>query len=224
MKKTLLLLLLFAFWKSHCQKSTLISYEIASGYDYVNFNSSGQNILNTASGIPMFILTQQLNKHFYVETGIASDYIEYIVGRDSLDDNGVTFYKNETQIPLRIQYREHFFNEKYNIYLLTGINYSIGSAKEKNLIIANDAGVTEFKINRNYLLGQIGIGMEYIINRHLFVGARYQYDFGFEDSIKIKGFTNSNMPFTINSKANSSVIGVYFGYKLSNLWNKSKSK
>lgn len=208
------------------QKNTFLSYEISGGKNYTNVqNPTGDLNFSTTSLIVSGInLSQEITKNIYIETGLRNGYTQSKFQDKTNEDARVVYYRNDIQIPLLLHLKLHFLKEKLNISLSPGINYSIGF-KEDNIEIydpENQFGTIHYNFKKDYIMAEVGIGVQYIINRHIFVGARLRYDFGLNDNATIISDASSTSQFKFTSRGNSSLVGLSFGYRISNLWNKKK--
>ncbi|MDR6966840.1 hypothetical protein J2X31_000838 [Flavobacterium arsenatis] len=218
----------FILFCSFCfgQKNTFISYEISGGKDYTHVhNPTGDlNFSTTTLVVPGVNIAQEITKNIYIETGVRNGYNQTEFQDKTNENTRIVYYRNDIQVPLLLQLKLHFLKEKLNVSLSPGINYSIGF-KEDNIRIydpENQFGTIQSNFKKDYLMAEVGIAVHYNINRHIFVGARLRYDFGFNDNATIISDASSNSQFKFTSRGNSGLVGLSFGYRISNLWNKKK--
>ena len=216
-----LLLLLTSSTFLYSQKSTFISYEIALSNTKYSFNGKTNLALTTKleTGIPMGLITQEITKNFYVEAGYTTDYTTFYFSEMEEDKGDNLFYRNGNQIPIRVQFRLPLFNNKFSLYTVSGVSYSFG-VKENNLNTSNPHfTVTDFYMQKDYFLGQLGIGLDFNCGKNFYIGIKFQRDFAFQDTANIQGYTNDLTPFSMRHRAHATMYSFRVGYRISSLWN-----
>ncbi len=221
---TILLLLLTSTPFLYSQKNTFISYEIGLSHTKYSFHGNTNLALSARveTAIPMGLITQEITKNFYVETGYTTDYTIFSFVDKTADKEYwySLFYRNGKQIPLRVQFRLPLFNHKFSLYTLSGVSYSFG-LKENNLGMNNNDyfTVTDFYMQRDFFLGQLGVGLDFNCGKNIYIGVKFQRDFAFQDTVDIKGYIENQTPFSIRHRAHASMFSFRVGYRISSLWN-----
>lgn len=216
----------------YSQKETLLTYEI--GVTKIDFNFiNPQGVVefdSSRNGVPGLIVTQQVYNSLYLETGIYNDFLGFnMIAVNELDSTNLLFAQDEIHIPLRVQFRQEYLNERLNVFLSAGPMFAFGVGDHRYFLYS-DQNNTElhtykFDVKKNYMLLEFGIGTDIYLSKNFFVGLRYRYSHGFNEIIDLNSNTqhvseSNSIDYFLNTKGNYHAFMFSLGYRISKFWNK----
>ena len=229
----LLVILVFIAISQDCfgKTSTIIAYEVGPTKDDISFFNPQHNVKfnSDPTGVPGLVVTQQLYKSLYFETGVYSDYIGMdMVLLQSADTTNLIFSQEEIQVPLRLQLRQYFFNGRLDFYMSAGTMIVIGNDGWSDLYTKNNKTIltTDKYLNKNnYTLMEFGVGADFFISKNFFIGIKYRYTAGFSTKFDMEYHTqgldqNNRTDYFVKSNGNYHSFMGSIGYRISWLWNK----
>lgn len=231
----LFVILVFISISQDCygKTSTIIAYEVGPTKDDISFFNPQHNVnfYNDPTGVPGLVVTQQLYKSLYFETGVYSEYIGLnMVLLQPEDTTNLIFAQEEIQIPLRLQLRQYFFNGRLDFFMSAGAMIVIGKdgwsylyTKNNNTVLTIDKYINK----NNYALIEFGVGADLFITKNFFVGIKYRYNAGISPKLDMEYHTqgleqNNRTDYYIKSNGNYHSFMTSIGYRINWQWNKKK--
>jgi hypothetical protein len=235
MKRILLLVILFAIeFNIYSQRNTFLSYELGlTKPEFYVFNPQKDITKQIERGIfEGIVLNQEIFKSINVELGFnyhlcVNQYVSY----KNVDTTSVFFDNEEFQIPIRLQYRKTYFEDKLQVFLSSGTIlclalkdspvYGSGSTnRSTNLTDVN------YNFINNHALLELGAGADIFITKNFFLGLRYKYTVGFKQILNYEAYAmdanSSRSDYVIRTNGNCHSLSIGLGYRISSIWNKSK--
>lgn len=227
----LFLFSLMLLQNAHGQKTTLLSYEFGLNQKEINFNNP-QGVVsfyNNRVGVSGLVLSQQIYKWLYLETGIYNDFLGCDMVVENNGGSNLILAQDQLNLPLRLQFRKSYFNEKIDAFLSVGANFVVGMG---DYIYSFNSTQNETVLNTNkkdlkedYGLVELGIGTDVYLTKNLFLGIRYRFGFGFSKIIDIhtitgNGADSNQIDYFLKSKGNYNAFVFTIGYRISSFWNK----
>ena len=207
------------------QNSTLISYEVGPGYHLANFSAqSDVEYRPGKSGIPGIVITQQVFKDLYIESGVYNNFLGYdMIYSGSCDTSNLIFAQDQLNIPLRLQFRQSLFKNHLVISMSTGANFVLGVGDNTyTFFSSNDYEIetNNLTYRDNYTLMEFAIGTNVFIGKHFFLGVNYRFNKGFGDMFYVNAKSDhQNMSYELSSTGDYYALMFSIGYRISQIWN-----
>lgn len=174
------------------QKKMYLSYEMGITFNRVTFNNPQRNVnleQNTVP-IPGFIITRQIKKSWYVETGIYQGFLGAdMIKSGEFDSTNVQFAQEQIHIPLRVQTRTTVFDDHLHLFATIGANVVLASGGYTFEFITQNNNTEalnkRLRYKPTYILGELGMGFDLFLSKRFFVGGRYRFNLGFTQILNI---------------------------------------
>lgn len=230
MKGGIKLLLFAVFYSisitSQGQSSTLISYEVGPNNHFANFNSQSEiDYRPSKEGVPGIVVTQQVFKDIYIESGVYNNFFGFdMIYTGTTDTSNLIFAQEQLNIPLRLQFRHAFLKNHLVISMTTGANFVFGVGDNTYTFYSSnnyDIETNNLTYKDSYTLLEFGIGANVFIGKHFFFGVNYRLNKGFNEMFNLTATSNEqNVNYKLSSTGDYHALMFSIGYRISQIWNK----
>ncbi len=229
-KKTIFFLFVFICSSLNAQLETLFTYDVGIPKDQITFSNNIGKVESKIAKVAVvgLVLTQQIYKKMHLEIGGYFDFLAIDMYSDN-KETLLTFAQNQIHMPIRMQFRQPIFNNKFDFNLTAGINFvfawfedaTFGLHPNPNQYILK---TKEYKFIENHILYEFGAGTNFILGDFLYIGIKFRYNFGPKNmlSINTQSLNNAGIissDYYLSSKGNYSSISLAVGFMISFLWN-----
>ena len=240
-KSTIKYLLFLLPIVTFAQNRTYIGAEFGPKFDVYQYTDNGNGLYTQPfvfSSIYGFIVGQELNRTFAVETGFyINNYGEsYGIKGDFgySTSNAIVAY----QLPLKLKSRLPLIREKLNVAATIGYTFAINSSYGASGMgygfvtnsspIYNDSTRTEdistYSLEKNYGLIEMGLSLDYTLKNSwtLYIAANYMKGWRRIVQIDVKYWINDQPEQTGTVFSTGDYLSIAFGarYPISNFWTK----
>lgn len=215
------------------QKNTFLTCEIGILSDNATLINPERNVdfYNYCEPVTGLLLTQQISKSIYLESGI---YIfsstEFDMKSISADNTNFNYLLEEHHIPIRIRLQKSFLNERINPFFTIGttIAFNAGEDCDSRLYSLNDESsivIQDDNYLKNRMLIELGAGVDFCISKNLFLGLRYKYNYSLKEQVDMYAITRNNRTAEITNyklevPGHNHSLSISVSYRISSYWNK----
>lgn len=203
------------------KKNTFITTELGMSWERIDFSSTRNTHENpSASFAAGFLITQQIYKPLYLETGIYNRHARFNipVTFDELSNSmPLTMHRDGIQIPIRVVGRFGLFR-RVECFAAIGLDYNYLYHTSSSLFGENAYS------KKNYWGFNGGAGIDYFFMKNLSLGVAYRYTGGFRSSSQIHVTYNNSSGFEndlkLKDKAQAHGLLFRIQYRFSSIWNR----